>query len=154
MSNKLILQLSAGVILVVAGLLIFTLMTGDTKKAAATTDPTVCPDCGKKLPKRSGGQCPFCLIADPEKAKKPKVAASTRRATAYVLGGLLTFLITGNGYLLFRAYQKRRRMEVEPTVTTRCPRCKRKLGYKLGKAGKKVLCPTCHHELTLPYVSP
>lgn len=151
MSNKLLIRLSAGVILVVAGLLVYTLMTGETRTAAARKDDTRCPDCGRELPRRSGGQCPYCLINDPEKAKKPQVSSSARRTTAYVLSGMLTFLVAGNGYLLLRAYRKRRRMEVEPTLTTRCPRCKRKLGYRLSKAGKNVVCPTCRRELTLPY---
>lgn len=152
MSNKALIQLSAGVILVVAGLLVFTIMTTDDKKeSAAKKDDTICPDCGKKLPKRSGGECPFCKLANPERANKPKVSASTRRATTFLLAGLLTFLVTGNGYLLLRAYRKRKRMEVDPTLTTRCPSCKRKLGYRLSKAGKNVVCPTCRHELTLPY---
>jgi hypothetical protein len=154
MNTKQLVLLGMGMIAVAVGLLIYSSAVSQTRVGPAKPmEEGRCPDCGRDIPSRAGGECPFCKLTQAKGGKGTEGREFTR--TDYVLFFLIVFLAGGGGYLIVRStgHKFRRRKRNAPTFHTRCPHCKRKVRYFADQAGRPVLCPTCHWTLTPPVPS-
>jgi uncharacterized paraquat-inducible protein A len=153
MSTKQLVLLGLGMIVVAVGLMIYTsTMTQDRIGTNRPVEEGKCPDCGKEISSRMGGECPYCKMTQAREGKPKSGPAQRFTRTHAVLLALIVFLLFGGGYLLIRSgtFKFRRRKPSEPTYHTRCPHCKRRIRYFASQVGRQVLCPTCRWALTAP----
>jgi hypothetical protein len=152
MNTKRLVLAGAGMICLSLGLLLFSQLITTDRTEAVVKDDTHCPNCGRMLPNGAGGECPFCkLTKGPLGAKKDAETARGRWTnTDFVVLGCVGFLAAGGAFLLSRSFKFKWIRRTGPTFVTRCPKCKRKVRYFRQQAGRRVLCPACMWELTLP----
>jgi DNA-directed RNA polymerase subunit RPC12/RpoP len=142
----------AGLILLAVVLLWYE-YSGEDVPTASAIGENRCRDCGRELPKLSGGVCPFCKLERVAKglpAEKP--ASSTWSGTDFFIVGMILFLFGGGGYLITRSMKRvlPRRVRSGPMYLYRCPWCKRKIRYGEKQAGREGVCPHCRHATILP----
>jgi ribosomal protein S27E len=153
MSTKQLVLLGLTMIAVSVGLSIYSSATTRNRiDSGRPVEEGRCPDCGREIPKRMGGECPFCKLQNGGKGAGKGTEGRGFTRTDGVLLFLIVFLAGGGGYLIYRssAHKLRRQKPEEPICYLRCPNCKRKVRYMAGQVGREVLCPTCRHALTLP----
>jgi len=156
MSNKQILLMAGGILLIVLGLALIPVLSTEDKTAAVKND-TICPDCGKPLPKSAqvSGECPYCktLKVMEGKDKQTKESGSSWNGTDYFIVLMILFLVLGGGFLIVKSTPNvsffRSRYAI-PKYICKCPNCKRKIRYSFLQAGKDALCPSCEHVVPLP----
>jgi hypothetical protein len=152
MSNKQIFLLIGGILCITLGLLLFSVLAAPPKVGKGQVDENRCPDCGRELPKRSLGECPFCkMLKGPEKKGGKGSAPRRFTATDFVVLGCILFLTIGGGYLILRSMNLRLWFYREkPSFYYRCPKCKRRIRYFARLAGRNALCPACSYAIVLP----
>jgi hypothetical protein len=154
MNSKPLIFLAVGVLLISGGLLLFSSMATESKTTVG--DGKHCPDCGREMPSKFQGECPFCKMTQAtqgkDKAKGKGRGAPSWGASDYLVVGTVLFLILGGGFLVVRSMKGRFRWRWsnEPVFHHRCPNCKRRLRYFLRQAGKDGICPTCMGKIRLP----
>jgi uncharacterized Zn finger protein (UPF0148 family) len=138
--------------------LVLWLMTGNAsdKTGPAVVDEKHCPRCGRELPKWAWGtdQCPYCQLE--ESAQKAGTGTARpkfrSRASSPVIPTLLivTFagLLTVHLVLLVRTRVGTKTEEVLYHLS--CPKCGRKLRYRLSQAGRLGQCPVCRRPVIFP----
>jgi ribosomal protein S27E len=156
MNPKQVVLAALGVICLALALLLFSqVVVEDKTTAVKKVDDNRCPNCGRMLPKSSGGECPFCkLLKGPEDPKK--VAAQPRRwtTTDRLVVATVIFLTAGGGFLLWRSLKgKFRFRRGKPNLLIKCGHCRRGVRYFAHQAGKRVLCPGCMWTIDLPPLS-
>jgi hypothetical protein len=126
-----------------------------TPQKKKNLDPTVCPDCGKKLP-RAGVSCDYCgMKRMQEEIKAALKGPGAQRGLSTQSKVLLTF-VAGILILVIGFWPQLRPLLFAPRegpleyLTTRCSHCKRKLRYPVSSAGKKGVCPRCRWECDFP----
>jgi DNA-directed RNA polymerase subunit RPC12/RpoP len=109
--------------------------------------------CGKELPKQfqASGECPYC------KAKPgSKPGAGTWSGGPLVTGIFVCIflLLAGTHLVLFlRERKKTETTDNEPSAYYHCPKCKRKIRYKVSLAGRAGRCPTCSKPILFPPIN-
>jgi DNA-directed RNA polymerase subunit RPC12/RpoP len=155
MSKRQVLLLLGGVALILIAIVLLLCQGGDDRPTASALGENRCPDCGRTLPKASGGVCPFCkLLRVAEGKPADKEVHTVWTATDYFLIGMVLFLFAGGGYLIARSVKRviPKRLVSGPIYLYRCPWCKRKMRFTERQAGNEGVCPNCKHALVLPYI--
>ncbi len=156
MSTKQLFLLVGGVLLLTAGVSLWAAWNSEPPRTKAPDSENKCPDCGRVLPSRSGGECPYCKMMQVAQAAaegKPVVKETKRAwgASDYFVIALIVFVVTSGGFLIARSMKGLLpRGARQVFLFHRCPFCKRRIRYAAHLAGWKAKCPTCDRTLVLP----
>jgi hypothetical protein len=125
------------------------------KEPEPARDNSRCPDCGAEYPAGAEvtGKCPFCELrkrseAGKQGGKGEKGSGSGLDAVPVILFSVIGL---GVGVLTLRVILRRReRLARKEYRYFRCAKCKRKLRFEVGLAGKRGQCPTCKSPCYFP----
>jgi hypothetical protein len=116
-----------------------------------------CPKCGMETlynAEYAGGPCIKCkqgrLTGTYESMADSRVGSLSSAGRIGVFLFVLALEIQVILYLWLTSSRAPGAQEPEPQVKSRCPLCKRKLGYPVSKIGTRGRCPGCKKEITLP----
>jgi predicted RNA-binding Zn-ribbon protein involved in translation (DUF1610 family) len=140
--------------------LALTLLSGNVtqKSGPAVADEKHCPRCGRELPRWAWGtdQCPYCQLEEKDGgaasgSPRPRFRSA---APSAVIPTLLVVafaaLLTVHLVMLVRTRVVVKTEEV--LYHLNCPKCGRKLRYRVSQAGRLGQCPLCRRPVIFPRV--
>jgi hypothetical protein len=123
-----------------------------TRTGPAATDDKHCPRCGRELPRWAWGtdQCPYCELEEKD-GSRPKPAARSAAASPVIPTVLVvTFVALLTVHLVMAVRTRVVPRKAEVLYHLNCPKCGRKLRYRLGQAGRLGQCPLCRRPVVFP----
>ena len=120
-----------------------------------------CPSCSHEEPYSdvfASRLCPDCkqgpLVATTESTRASAGLMPTTPSGRWLLFGFVALLVVQADLYLWITFTRTAPPpeDDEDWYKSRCPRCRRKLGYPASKAGLNARCPGCKLEFVLPGV--
>jgi Zn finger protein HypA/HybF involved in hydrogenase expression len=152
-------KISLGVtgLLLVVWFVVTLLTSTETRSGpAAKSQPgqASCPNCGRPLSQKAvmAGECPYCKIDNPEKAKLVKPGDYSVFRSPWIPGLLIGFfcvVLTVNVAFFVRRLKLGTKPE-DNFYHVNCHKCTRKVRYRQKQIGQFARCPICKQLMRFP----